>query len=205
MQLAKRPPLISRLSWYVFGAAFLTLPLLIALDDVGPRLHPEISDGTSIAGASALALGLILSVLAPWFGPKQPAGGRFALSLASGFCWFLSMGIFLTFYSEWHSHRRHAREIERAFNERLLPAAAFMRTFMEREHRLPSDKEMEKAGWHISSMADGINIYRESSQWIGAGGTGGVVGRDFVVETRVPDWNLYYRSWDNKRIEANWP
>jgi hypothetical protein len=115
--------------------------------------------------------------------------------------------VFLYYFPEWSSRRDHAQEIERAFNERLLPAAAFVRGFVEREHRLPSDEEMKSAGWLITSMdtmdaTDGIFLWRERPNWMG---TWGVTGKDFMVETQVPDWNLYYQSWDNKRIEANWP
>ena len=113
-----------------------------------------------------------------------------------------AFGVSLTYYNEWSSRRRHAQDIEHAFSTRLLPAATFIRSFVEREQRLPSDEEMEQSGWHMSSMSDGINIYRERPQWLD---TWGVGGRDFLVETQVPDWNLYFRSWDNQRIEANWP
>ncbi|XHR29159.1 MAG: hypothetical protein ACFUZC_01060 [Chthoniobacteraceae bacterium] len=125
------------------------------------------------------------------------------LGALAGLCVFT---IFLTYYDEWSSHRMHAQEIERAFNERLLPATTFVRNFVERENRLPSDEELESAGWPRGTTGHGTNayvhIYRERPQWLDSWG---VVGRDFLLETAVPDWNLYYRSWDNQRIEANWP
>jgi hypothetical protein len=110
--------------------------------------------------------------------------------------------VFLPYFNEWASRRDHAQEIERAFNERLLPAAAFVRGFVEREHRLPSDEEMESAGWNLSSTNNGIQLYTTRPNFQDCWG---VPGKDFMVETQVPDWNLYYQSWDNKRIEANWP
>ena len=113
-----------------------------------------------------------------------------------------ALGVFLTYFNEWSSRRKHSHEIEQAFNERLLPAAAFVRGIVEREHRFPSDGELGISGWHVSSMDDGIQLYRERPQWLDICG---VAGKDFIVGTQVPDWNLYYRSWDNQRIEANWP
>jgi len=113
---------------------------------------------------------------------------------------------FSGYYTDWSSHRRHATEIELAFNGRLLPAAAFVRSFTEREHRLPTDEEMEKSGWQIGSTGHGtdkgISLYRERPNFWG---TWGVRGKDFLLYTEVPDWNLYYSSWDNKRIEFTWP
>ena len=119
---------------------------------------------------------------------------------------FLAFGVFLTYYNEWSSRRKHAQQIEQAFNERLLPAAVFVKSFVERNHRLPSDEEMEQSGWHCGTTGAGtdvwVSIIRERPQWIDSWG---IAGRDFIVETAVPDWNLFYCSWDNKRIEANWP
>jgi hypothetical protein len=112
-------------------------------------------------------------------------------------------GVLLTYGTEWSSHRKHARELDRAFNETLVPAASFIRSFAESEHRLPSDEELEAAGWRIAHGTDGkgMTVYRaplnRTDEW-------GILGRDFLLETEVPDWNLYYRSWDKKRIEGNW-
>lgn len=100
--------------------------------------------------------------------------------------------------SEWTSHRTNAQLIERAFNDRLMPACAFVQGFVERERRLPSDSEMDainqgKSGWDV------VTIIRERPSWLK---DWGVVGRDFILSTSEPEWNLYYCSWNNKRIEA---
>ncbi len=112
--------------------------------------------------------------------------------------------------NEWFSRRKHAQEIENAYNTRLLPAAVFIESFVEREHRLPADTEFEAAGWPVgnsvhadNTLSGGITIYRERGKCVD--NEWGTPGKDFVLETSVPDWNLYYRSWDKRRIEANWP
>jgi hypothetical protein len=191
----KRPAFFSRVSWCILAAGFLSFPLLAVFDDIGPRLHPEISDGTSIAGAIVLGLGPILFVVAPWFSPRRVIE-RLALSVATAFGWFVCTGVFLSYYNEWQSHRRHAQEIERAFTEQLLPATAFIKSFALREHRLPTDDELASAGWGRAEIA----VHRDPA-WLE---NHGVPGQDFVVETTVPDWNLFYQSWDNRRVEANW-
>jgi hypothetical protein len=107
---------------------------------------------------------------------------------------------------DWLSRRTHAKEIEAAFRNELLPAAAFMRSFLEREHRLPSDSEMREYGWNIGPLEWGT-YHVISIERAGLRGTNswGVEGRDFRLATLVPDWNLYYCSWDNKRIESRLP
>jgi hypothetical protein len=114
--------------------------------------------------------------------------------------------VFVSYYSEWSSRREHAQEIEQAYTKRLLPAAEFVRAFVAREHRLPNDEEMRRAGWQIGSVGlgrdEGIAIYRQRPNWLD---TWGASGKDFLLETEVPDWILYYQSWDNKRVEGNSP
>ena len=99
----------------------------------------------------------------------------------------------------------HAGELEQAFNERVLPMAAFVRAFEAREHRLPTDDELEKAGWHIGSNGHGtdggMTVYTKPSYQDEAWG---VPGKDFVVDTDVPGWTVTYQSWDGKRTEFNW-
>ena len=68
---------------------------------------------------------------------------------------------------------------------------------MEREHRLPNDAEMETFN-HGKSGYEIVSLYRERPQWLDHWG---VAGRDFIVTTTVPEWNLFYCSWDNKRLE----
>jgi hypothetical protein len=109
-----------------------------------------------------------------------------------------AVAVFPHYFSEWSSRRKHAHLIEQAFNQRLLPASAFVREFVERKHRLPDDLEMErynrgKSGWDV------VRLCRDRPPWLDRWGVG---GRDFFVTTSVPEWNLYYCSWDNKRFEA---
>jgi len=113
-------------------------------------------------------------------------------------CCLLALSYLWMFGSEWSSHRKHAQLIERAFNNRLIPACDFVRDFVEREHRLPSDSEMEginqgKTGWDI------VTIIRERPPWLASWG---VPGRDFIVTTSEPEWNLYYCSWNGEHIES---
>ena len=204
MPRAKQTPFISRATWGILVAGILSLLLLVVIDSVALRLHAETSDGRRIATEFTLGIGLLLSVLAPWFSPR-PVLERFVLSLAAGGCWVICMGVFLSYYNEWYSRRVHSEEIELAFKERLLPATAFVRNFVSREHRLPTDEELVRAGWQIGTIGGGrdayVHFYRERPSWFDGWG---VLGKDFLVETAVPGWNLYYRSWDNQRVEKNW-
>lgn len=131
-------------------------------------------------------------------------GGVFSVVIF-GFSCLVAFGAYLDYSNEWSSHRKHAQEIEHAFNDKLLPAAAFVRDFVKREHRLPNQEEFRLSGWNIASTNNGIEHYidliRERPQWADSWG---VAGTDFMLGTDVPDWNLYYQSWDQKRIEANW-
>ena len=126
--------------------------------------------------------------------------------MVGGIASLVAVMVFLSYYGEWSSQREHAQDIDQAYNKRLLPAAAFVRSFVAREHHLPSDEEIERAGWQIGSVGlgkdEGITIYRERPQWLDSWG---VTGKDFLLYTAVPDWNLYYQSWDNKRIEGRFP
>lgn len=151
-------------------------------------------------------LGFALVFLAPLV-TAGPWMRRFTLSYGTALCWLIIGMVWLKYENEWRSRRRHAVEIEQAFNERLLPAAAFIRTFSNREHRLPTNEEMEQTGWQIGSIGGGrgrgkgITVYRDRPNF----GRNGVEGRDFLLFTDISGWNLYYSSWDNKQTEASWP
>lgn len=148
-------------------------------------------------------------------GSSIPAHEPFSIRLSKLAAWMvgtavaimlvLMMLVFsLDAYNEWESRKRQGALIEQAYREKLLPATAFVRGFVARENRLPTDHEMVAAGWIPWTSAGGppgVMLYRERPSW----GTGwGMPGRDFMVETSVPEWNLFYKSWDDQRIEANW-
>jgi hypothetical protein len=204
MTLAAQAPTFSRAFWLLLFAGFLTVLCMGLIDGVNVMLHAEGFEATRVARGGVLFAGLTFAVIAPWRS-RLPVWVRLALSLFCAVLWFAGMGVFLTFYNEWSSHHEHAGEIEQAFRQRVLPAVAFIRDFEQREHRLPSDEELEKAGWQIGTNEGGkgvrIQVDRDPSRGFANWGT---VGKDFVVETSVPQWTVYYRSWDNQRIEANW-
>ena len=203
MPLAKHSPFSSPVFWCILVAGFLLVPLFAALDlhGVGPRLHFGMSYGISGAGLNIIGIGFLLSVLAPW-SCRGLVRGRVGLSVAIGFVWLVGMDVFLNYHAARYSRREHAQEIEAAYNERLLPAMAFIRSFYDREHRLPTEAEIESTGWQTGwdEAIDPVIHYRpERPQWYNSWG---VPGKDFVVETRVADWTLRCLSWDNKRIES---
>jgi hypothetical protein len=41
-------------------------------------------------------------------------------------------------------------------------------------------------------------VYRERPHWINGWGA---QGTDFVIATSVPEWNLFYCSWDQRTLE----
>jgi len=99
----------------------------------------------------------------------------------------------LDYYTEWSSRRKYAREIDHAFNDVLLPEAKFIESFQEREHRFPTVEEIYQAGF-----------MGRSGSYI----TEGVPDRAFIISTEVPgapEWIVEYHSWDNKRLEYEWP
>ena len=204
MPLAKHSPFLSPVFWWILLAGFLLVPFFAFFDlqGVGPRLHFDMTYGISGAGFSIIGFGFLLSILAPW-SSRGPAPRRIGLSVAIGVVWLVSMDVFLEYHAAWYSHREHAQEIEAAYNERLVPAMAFIRRFYNREHRLPTDEELEIAGWKIGySYPYGdwnhqMCVYRHPSSLDGQG----VPGKDFVVETLAADWIIAYRSWDDKRVE----
>jgi hypothetical protein len=106
---------------------------------------------------------------------------------------------FLTLrFSERWSHWQNRELINRSFERRLVPAASWVKTFLAREHRLPTDDEMRS---HCSEAFgdDVVAIYRERPRWME---NWGVAGQDFMLCDSIPEWNLYYCSWDHRRIEA---
>jgi hypothetical protein len=86
------------------------------------------------------------------------------------------------------SHWNNRKLIKGAFEERLLPTAAWVEGIESREHRLPTGEEM-KAFCMEKFGRDEIEIYRNPPPWQQTWGT---YGRDFMLCSSIPEWNLYY-------------
>jgi hypothetical protein len=107
-----------------------------------------------------------------------------------GFCGILEV-------SEQVSHWNNRNLIDRQFEERLLPTAAWVRGFESREQRLPTDEEVK--GFCIESFGgDEVGIYREAPRWEH---TWGAQSLDFMLCSSISGWNLCYCSWNGKRSE----
>ncbi|HEX8296992.1 MAG TPA: hypothetical protein VF593_11860 [Chthoniobacteraceae bacterium] len=124
--------------------------------------------------------------------------GLIAVSVAGALLFVCCLPILAVHFVEWNARREAAQDIDRAFNELLVPASAFVRAFAEREHRLPTDTEMDEfnrgsSGWGI------VTIIRDPQE---RPGSWGIPGKDFIVRTALPEWTLLLSSWDNKRVEA---
>lgn len=104
----------------------------------------------------------------------------------------------LLWFSEQRSHWQNRKSIEESFEQRLLPAASWVKGFVARERRLPTDEEMQS---YSASAFNGntVAIFREPPPWQA---TWGVTGEGFMLCDSVPEWNLYYRSWEGRRVEA---
>jgi hypothetical protein len=93
------------------------------------------------------------------------------------------------------------KAINAVFDQRLLPAAAWVESFCKRQGRLPTDVEMR--AYSMKNFAgNGVRIMREPPPWGVEWENGWVMGKDFVLCDGIPDWNLYYRSRDQRKVEA---
>jgi hypothetical protein len=118
------------------------------------------------------------------------------------FSLFFAIGIGVVGYAflrpEHESRRKNANLIEQSYKERLLPASTWVKSFVVREHRLPQDHEL--GDFCIRQLSGHrIEIYREPPTWQRSWG---VQGTDFMLVDAIPEWNLYYCSWNGRRIEA---
>lgn len=126
-------------------------------------------------------------------------GRVWLVALASALMGLLVASPFLLlWFSEQRSHWQNRKSIEASFEQRLLPAASWVKGFASRERRLPTDEEMQ--AYSASAFkGNAVAIFREPPPWQA---TWGVAGEAFMLCDSVPEWNLYYRSWNRQRIEA---
>jgi hypothetical protein len=112
-------------------------------------------------------------------------------------CLVLGAPFLILEVSEQVSHWNNRKLISRQFDDQLLPSAVWVEGFEFREHRLPTDEEM-KAFCIKKFGRNEVGIYREAPPWEHTWGT---QGRDFMLCSSIPEWNLYYRSWNRRRSE----
>jgi hypothetical protein len=109
-------------------------------------------------------------------------------------CLVLGSPFLILEVSEQVSHWNNRKLIKRYFEERMVPSAAWVEEFKSRQHRLPTDDEI-KAFCVEKFGRDEVGIYREAPPWEHSWGA---QGRDFMLCSSIPEWNLYYYSWNGK-------
>lgn len=109
---------------------------------------------------------------------------------------FLSFPYCILLFSEFASHQKHSGLIRQARDERLIPAATWVQAFRTQRGRLPYDDEMR--AYFTERFNSHAQIISERPYWLDRWG---VQGTDFIIATSVPEWNLFYCSWDQRTLE----
>jgi hypothetical protein len=108
----------------------------------------------------------------------------------------LAIPYFIILIPEVASHRKYSDLIRQARDERIIPAATWVQAFRAERGRLPTDDEMRT--YFTERFHSHAAIIRERPYWLDGWG---VKGTDFIIATSVPEWNLYYCSWDRQTLE----